>query len=95
MDGREGTTGDAAAAPSRGGGEVLVGYALTEKKRRSLFSPELLAHARCAIGLSRFPPVAATTRQPTRLSLSFFLRGIFHMGDGRRSRIARHDEAYF
>ena len=46
MDGREGTTGDAAAAPSRGGGEVLVGYALTEKKCRSLFSPELINEAR-------------------------------------------------
>ena len=27
-------------------GEVIVGYALTEKKCRSLFSPDLIAHAR-------------------------------------------------
>ena len=27
-------------------GDVIVGYALTEKKCRSLFSPELIAHAR-------------------------------------------------
>lgn len=31
---------------TRGPGEVIVGYALTEKKCRSLFSPELIGHAR-------------------------------------------------
>jgi len=30
----------------RGDAEVIVGYALTEKKCKSLFSPELIAHAR-------------------------------------------------
>jgi len=77
MGEREGTTVDAAAAPSRGGEEVLVGYALTEKKRRSLFSPELLAHARCAIGRRRSTRVADTSRRLTRLSLSLFLGEYF------------------
>ena len=31
----------------RGETDVIVGYALTEKKCRSLFSPDLIAHARC------------------------------------------------
>lgn len=31
---------------TRGDGDVIVGYALTEKKCKSLFSPELIAHAR-------------------------------------------------
>jgi hypothetical protein len=77
MGEREGTTVDAAAAPSRGGEEVLVGYALTEKKRRSLFSPELLAYARCAIGRPRSTRVADTSRRVTRLSLSLFLGEYF------------------
>ena len=77
MGERVGTTVDAAAAPSRGGEEVLVGYALTEKKRRSLFSPELLAHARCAIGRPRSTRVADTSRRLTRLSLSLFLGEYF------------------
>ena len=72
-----GTTVDAAAAPSRGGEEVLVGYALTEKKRRSLFSPELLAYARCAIGRPRSTRVADTSRRLTCLSLSLFLGEYF------------------
>jgi len=32
--------------PERRGDVVIVGYALTEKKCRSLFSPELIGHAR-------------------------------------------------
>ena len=93
---RVGTTVDAAAAPSRGGEEVLVGYALTEKKRRSLFSPELLAHARCAIGRPRSTRVADTFRRVTRLSLSLFLGEYFQTRSATvaGSRIARHDGAF-
>ena len=34
------------AKPDRLGDVVIVGYALTEKKCRSLFSPELIGHVR-------------------------------------------------
>ena len=86
MGERVGTTVDAAAAPSRGGEEVLVGYALTEKKRRSLFSPELLAYARCAIGTTS---IHARRRYLPAADVSFalpFPRGIFPdpFGDSRR-----------
>ena len=94
MGEREGTTVDAAAAPSRGGEEVLVGYALTEKKRRSLFSPELLAYARCAIGRPRSTRVADTSRRLTRLSLSLFLGEYFQPVRRQSPDIARHDGAF-
>lgn len=42
-------TGVTAATPPepRGEDDVIVGFALTEKKCRSLFSPELIRDARC------------------------------------------------
>lgn len=71
--------GAADAAPplegSRGSGDVIVGYALTDKKCRSLFSPELLSHARCA------PESSNTVTHPAALFFRRVKRNMINGGD--------------
>jgi hypothetical protein len=69
----------------RGDAEVIVGYALTEKKCKSLFSPELIAHARCAWGLAERGKRAQAS-EPTCQQSAFPARTAWNLPRGTHDK---------